>query len=104
LNNGSIWREVLTSIAKEYSVLASFDLRILRETNDGDPAVDFRDVRDEDIPEECRAGLELIRKGPAGNKRVTRLSYNGIDAGKVLGIIARLGYVPESLESGKRPT
>ena len=101
LNQGSTWREILTLIANEYRALTSFTLAIIRETNDGGPAVDFREVKDEDIPEECRAGLSLTPKGPAGNKRVTRLSYSGADAGKVLKIIAAIGYAPESYESAR---
>jgi hypothetical protein len=34
--------------------------------------------------------------GPADNKRVTRLSYTGVDTGKVLDIISAHGYKPES--------
>jgi hypothetical protein len=101
LNHGSTWREVLTYIAKEYRVLTSFALFILRETDDGGLAVDFREVRDEDIPERCRSGLKLTPKGPDGNKRVTRLAYSGIDAGEVLEIIAAMGYVPESYDLGR---
>ena len=101
LNHGSTWREVLTSIAKEFRALASFTVAIVRETNGGGPAVDFREVRDEHIPEECRAGLKLTPRGPSGNKRVTRLTYSGADAGKVLEVIAAAGYVPESYESGR---
>jgi hypothetical protein len=104
LNHGSTWREVLTSIAKEYRALVSFTLAIIRETDGGGPAVDFRDVKDEDIPEERRAGLNLTPKGPVGNKRITRLAYNGIDAGKVLEIIAAKGYVPESYRSERGQT
>lgn len=102
LNHGSTWREVLMYIAKEYRALTSFALSILRETDDGGLAVDFREVRDEQIPEKCRPGLKLTPKGPDGNKRVTRLAYTGSDAGKVLEIIAAMGYVPESYESGRR--
>ena len=101
LNHESTWREVLTFIANEYRALTSFTLAIIRETNDGGPAVDFREVKDEDFPEECRAGLNLTPKGPAGTKRVTRLSYSGTNAGKVLKIIAGIGYVPDSYESGR---
>ena len=101
LNHGATWREVLTSIAKECHALTAFTLAIIRETNGGGPAVDFREVRDVDIPEQCRASLKLIPRGPAGNKRVTRLAYNGTDAGKVLEVIAAIGYLPESYESGR---
>jgi hypothetical protein len=101
LNQGSTWREVLMYIAKEYRTLTSFALSILRETDDGGFAVDFREVRDEHIPEQCRAGLTLTLKGPDGNKRVTKLAYSGIDAGKVLEIIAAMGYVPESYDLGR---
>lgn len=101
LNLGSTWREVLTFIAREYCALVSFTIAIIRETNGGGPAVDFREVRDEDISEQCRAGLRLTPKGPDGNKRVTRLAYSGPDAGKVLEVIAVTGYVPESYESGR---
>lgn len=101
VNLGSTWREVLTFIAREYCALVSFTIAIIRETNGGGPAVDFREVRDEDIPEQCRAGLRLTPKGPDGNKRVTRLAYSGPDAGKVLEVIAVTGYVPESYESGR---
>lgn len=101
LNYGSTLREVLTLIANEYHALTSFTIAIVRETNGGGPAVDFRKVKDEDIPEQCRAGLELTPKGAAGNKRVTRLAYDGTDAGKVLEIVAAFGYVPESYESGR---
>lgn len=101
LDHGSTWREVLTSIAKEYHALTSFTLAIIREANGGGPAVDFRDFKDEDIPEQCRAGLTLTPKGPVGNKRVTRLAYSGIDAGKVLEIIAAMGSVPDSYELGR---
>ena len=104
LHQGSTWRKVLTSIANEYHALTSFALAIIREAKDGDPAVDFREVREEDVREQFRAGLELDSRGPPGNKRTTRLAYSGTDAGKVLEIIATLGYVPESLESGRRPT
>jgi hypothetical protein len=101
LNYGSTWREVLMYIAKECHTLTSFALAILRETDDGGLAVDFREVRDEDIPERCRSGLKLTPKGPDGNKRVTKLAYSGIDAGKVLEIIAAMGYVPESYDLGR---
>lgn len=101
LNHGSTWREVLTFIAKEYRALVSFTIAIIRETDGGGPAVDFREVRDEDIPEQCKAGLKLTPKGPDGNKRVTRLAYSGFDAGKVLEVIAVKGYVPESYASGR---
>jgi hypothetical protein len=102
LNHGSKWQEALTYIAKEYRALASFKLSILRETDDGGPAVDFREVRDEDITEQCRPGLKLTPKGPDGNKRVTRLAYSGIDARKVLEVIAAIGYIPESYDPGRR--
>lgn len=102
LHHGSTWREVLTCIAKEYHALVSFTIAIIRETDGGGPAVDFREVRYEDVPEQCKAGLELTAKGPDGNKRVTRLAYNGTDAGRVLQVIAAAGYVPESYESGRR--
>jgi len=101
LNHGSTWREVLAFIAKEYRALVSFTIAIIRETDGGGPAVDFREVRDEDIPEQCKAGLTMTPKGPEGNKRVTRLAYSGSDAGKVLEIIAATGYLPESYESGR---
>jgi hypothetical protein len=102
LNHGSTWQEVLTHIARECCALTSFALSILRETDDGGPAVDFRDVRDEHIPEQCRAGVTLTPKGLDGNKRVTRLAYSGIDAGKVLEVIAAIGYAPDSYDSGRR--
>jgi hypothetical protein len=99
LNQGSTWHEVLAFVANEYRAITSFTLVIIRETDDGGQAVDFREVKDEDIPEEYRAGLNLTPKGPAGNKRVTRLAYSGAGAGKVLEVIAAIGYVPESYES-----
>lgn len=101
LNHGSTWREVLTSIARECRALVSFTIAIIRESDGGGPAVDFREVRDEDIPKQCKAGLKLTPKGPDGNKRVTRLAYSGSDAGKVLEVIAVTGYVPESYELGR---
>lgn len=101
LNHGATLREVLTSIAKGWHAMTAFTLAIIRETDGGGPAVDFREVRDVDIPEQCRASLRLTPKGPAGNKRVTRLAYNGVDAGKVLEVIAAIGYLPESYELGR---
>lgn len=101
LNHGSTWWEVLTFIANEYRALTSFTIAIIRETDGGGPAVDFREVKDENIPEQCRAGLKITPKGAAGNKRVTRLAYDGADAGKVLETVAAIGYVPESYESGR---
>ena len=91
----------MTFIANEYRALTSFTIAIIRETDGGGPAVDFREVKDENIPEQCRAGLKITPKGAAGNKRVTRLAYDGADAGKVLETVAAIGYVPESYESGR---
>lgn len=91
LSDEMTWREVLSFIAKEYQALTCFDLSTLRKKTGTSPPIDFRDVKTSDVPEECRLGLELIEKGPPHNKRVTRLSYNGPNAGKVLEIIASHG-------------
>lgn len=91
LSDDMTWRELLSFIAKEYRALTCFHLFILREKPEMSPPVDFRDVKVNDVPEECRLGLELIEKGPPHNKRVTRLSYNGPNAGKLLEIIASHG-------------
>lgn len=91
LGDDMTWRELLSFIAKEYRALTCFHLFILREKPEMSPPVDFRDVKVNDVPEECRLGLELIEKGPPHNKRVTRLSYNGPNAGKLLEIIASYG-------------
>lgn len=88
-------------VVLNHGSLTSFTIAVVRETNGGGPAVDFREVRDEDIPEDCRAGVKLTPKGPSGNQRMTRLAYSGADAGKVLEVIATAGYVPESYESGR---
>lgn len=102
LNEGSTWREVLSFVAKEYQALKSFSLSILREGYGGGPAVDWRELVHDNVSERFRANLNLIEKGPPDNKRVTRLSYSGFDAGKMLEIIAAHGYVPESYEAGRR--
>lgn len=103
LNQGSTWGDVLLFVAKSYRALGSFTISLLRESDDSAPCVDWREIQDNIVLERYRAGLEYRARGPDGNKRITRLSYTGIDAGKVLEIIAACGYVPESLESGKRP-
>jgi hypothetical protein len=84
------WRELLSFIAREYQGLTDFKLMILREKIGYGPTIDFRDVKVK-MPEEFQGGLELIEKGPPHNKRVSTLSYSGLGAAKVLGIIASLG-------------
>lgn len=99
---GSTWRELLSFLASECRALTSFTLRIVREESGGGPAVDFREVQYETLPELYRAGLHLDSRGPGLNKRTTRVWYNGDYACEILRILAEYGYVPESIASGKR--
>jgi hypothetical protein len=92
----STWRDFLSFIAKEYQALESFQLSVLREVDSGGPAVDFRKAKNDPALKRYEVGLHLREMGPADNKRVTRLSYTGVDAGKVLEIISAHGYKPES--------
>jgi hypothetical protein len=95
LKPGSTWREMLAYIAKEYQALESFRLSVLREVDPGGSAVDFRKAKSDPAFEQYGVGLQLREMGPAGNKRVTRLSYTGVDAGKVLEMISAHGYKPK---------
>jgi hypothetical protein len=92
----STWCDFLSFIAKEYQALESFKLSVLREVDSGGPAVDFRKAKNDPALQQYEVGLHLREMGPVGNKRVTRLSYTGVDAGKVLEIISAHGYKPES--------
>jgi hypothetical protein len=96
LKQGSTWREILSFIAQEYQALESFRLGVLREVGSGGPAVDFRKAKTDPALDQYAGGLQLREVGRAGNKRVTRLAYTGIDAGKVLEIVSAHGYKPES--------
>jgi hypothetical protein len=96
LKQGSTWREILSFIAQEYQALESFRLGVLREVGSGGPAVDFRKAKTDPALDQYAGGLQLREVGRAGNKRVTRLAYNGVDAGKVLEIVSAHGYKPES--------
>jgi hypothetical protein len=96
LKQGSTWREILSFIAQEYQALESFRLGVLREVGSGGPAVDFRKAITDPALDQYAGGLQLREVGRAGNKRVTRLAYNGVDAGKVLEIVSAHGYKPES--------
>jgi hypothetical protein len=101
LYEGSTWSDVLTSISKDHQTLTSITLRVLREKGKGCLAVDFRDMKEAHVPEHCRSGLNLIEKGPSHNRRVTSLSYDGPNAGNVLGIMARHVRVGTLSESQK---
>jgi hypothetical protein len=96
LKQGSTWREILSFIAHEYQALESFRLGILREVGSGSPAVDFRKAKNDPALDQYAGGLQLREVGLASNKRVTRLAYTGVDAGKVLEIVSAHGYKPES--------
>jgi hypothetical protein len=96
LKQGSTWREILSFIAQEYQALESFRLGVLREVGSGGPAVDFRKAKTDPALDQYAGGLQLREVGRAGNKRVTRLAYTGVDAGKVLEIVSAHGYKPES--------
>ena len=88
--DGSTWREVLLRIAEQYKALTSFSLAILRDETGGGLALDFREARNNQIPEECQLGLNLVEKGPPHNRRVTTASYDGPNAGHVLEILISL--------------
>jgi hypothetical protein len=96
LKQGSTWREILSFIAQEYQALESFRLGILREVGSGGLAIDFREAKNDPALAQYADGLQLREVGRAGNKRVTRLAYTGVEAGKVLEIVSAHGYKPES--------
>ncbi|KAM0716658.1 hypothetical protein Q7P37_008103 [Cladosporium fusiforme] len=100
LAEGSTWREIMTSIAKDYDALTSFELAGLREKTGKGPAVDFHEFKEQHVPEQCRAGLNFREKGP--EKRVTGLTYTGADAPLILGIVASHGYQPTEEEVEQR--
>lgn len=89
LNEGFTWREFLSFIGNEYLELNSFNLAILREKTEGNLAIDFREIKGDNFPEECRPGLKLVEKGPSHNRRITTISYSGANAGYILNIISR---------------
>ena len=72
-------------------MLHSFSLVILREVAAGSMAIDFRELRNSDVPEGCKSGLTLVEMGPVENKRITRLSYSGPNASSVLDVVSRYG-------------
>lgn len=89
LHDGSTWHELLSFIASEQRALSSFSLAVLRENAKGHMAIDFKDMRNDSVIEEYLPGLSLIEKGSSHNRRITTLSYDGPNAGSVLGIISR---------------
>ncbi|KAF2209597.1 hypothetical protein CERZMDRAFT_118487 [Cercospora zeae-maydis SCOH1-5] len=92
LSAGSKWSELFSTLATHLSVLESFRLVFLREDSTGRMALDYRELLSEvRLEEQHRAGLEFVVKGPAENRRATRLFYKGPNAAAVLGIVAKHG-------------
>ncbi|KAI5360074.1 hypothetical protein Slin15195_G119360 [Septoria linicola] len=91
LVHGSTWLDLLSDLATRFLNLESFSLKILREEKAGHMAIDYSSFDKQHLEEQYRAGIQLVAKGPSHSRRVTRLSYAGPNADKVLRIVARYG-------------
>jgi hypothetical protein len=116
LSHGT-WRELLSTIARDFPSLALFNLMFLREGRYRDP-LRFRSLSREIFDVEnmmfhstrrslrsapegrdadgYKPGLEIIEKGPDGNTRIVWVRYKGPDAGKVLRTVAASLGRPET--------
>lgn len=87
LNQGSTWRELLSSIGADFHKLTSLHLRFPRQNTVSQAiseAVSFLGFTEDAVAEECRSGLELREKGPPDQRRLTWVLYRGPSAGAVM--------------------
>lgn len=83
------WKDLLSIIGYEYPQLTNFRLGVLRQGGPLGHAVDFIGFNKDQVPEQSRPGLDMPLKGPTDNRRLTRVRYQGPDAGSVLVELAK---------------
>ncbi|PMD16940.1 hypothetical protein NA56DRAFT_648964 [Hyaloscypha hepaticicola] len=89
LGKNSTWAELLSRIGNEFPHLTWFKLTYLSEGPTAEFRINFLDLeKDSVISEPYRTGLKMLKKGPAGNKRIPVVEYRGPDATHVLRIVA----------------
>jgi len=81
----STWTELLSSIGEGFPHLTHFRIRFVRQGNpSSNDVVTFLGFGNDESIEQYRSGLELDERGPPQDRRLTRISYHGPDAGTVL--------------------
>jgi hypothetical protein len=94
VDHGS-WKDLLSIIGRKYPRLTEFRLLVLKEENYPSRTVDFVGINKDQLPELCRPGLDMPLRGTPENRRITRIAYQGSDAGSLLAELARYAsYVP----------
>lgn len=78
------WRDLLFILGRDFLKLTYFHLAFLRQDSSLSRAVDFLGFTKGQVPEQCRPGLDMPLRGPPENRRLTRITYQGPDAGSVL--------------------
>ncbi|KAM3077597.1 hypothetical protein ACMFMG_006933 [Clarireedia jacksonii] len=88
LVNKSTWSELLTRITNDFPCLTWFKFRNISEYDGRFAKVTFPGLgNDSVIGEPYRSGLELVQRGPTGNRRIPGVEYGGPDANHVLRIV-----------------
>ncbi|KAF2725460.1 hypothetical protein K431DRAFT_280833 [Polychaeton citri CBS 116435] len=85
---GSSWRELLSMVGNDYPRLTSFHVMALKEGTTNSTNVNFLGFDKNAVAEENRSGLRAVEKGHAGNRRLTRVQYDGPNAGSVMRSLA----------------
>ncbi|KAH0158788.1 hypothetical protein KCU67_g7375, partial [Aureobasidium melanogenum] len=83
------WKDLLSIVGRDYPQLTEFRLGVLRQVGPLSHAVDVFGFNKDQVPEQCRPGLDMPLKGPLENKRLTQIKYQGPDAGSVLTKLAK---------------
>lgn len=78
------WKDLLSIVGREYPKLTEFRFVVLRQGGPLGHAVDLIGLNKDQVPEQCRPGLDMPFKGPPENKRLTRITYQEPDAESVL--------------------
>jgi hypothetical protein len=86
----SDWQSLLRTLSTSLPSLTYWELKLL---SSGNTPVKFPSLSKDNMPEECREGLDVFVKGKRerGDERIRHVRYKGDDAGRVLGIAG--GYV-----------
>lgn len=77
-------RDFLPILGRDFSKLTHFHLAFLRQDDSLSRTISFRGYSKDDVPEQCWPGLDMSLKGPRQNRILTRITYQGRDAGSVM--------------------
>lgn len=81
----STWTELLSSIGDGFPNLTQFRIQFVRQVDIRESnVVTFLGFGEDELMEQYRPGLELDERGPSNDRRLTKIIYNGPNAGLVL--------------------